>query len=380
MEDKVSIRIRNLYCMLCYAFQLPQQKDDEEIRTQDFENIYDLFTAILAIGISRQLRRGLNRQYISRTESLPLLRGRLDIAGTIKDQLSRKQLLSCTYDELSENSLLNRILKSTALYLLRLPAAQRGADSVQKTMHAFRDRLKSQMTFFSQVDPIDLTSIDWDRISYHRHNQSYRLLIGICRLVVEGRLLTTETGETKLAAFLDENEMHWVYEKFLLEYYRTHFPILSPESRALHWAIDEKTDETSALLPQLPGMQTDIHLQYGRTVLILDAKYYGQNTIRRYGKQFLHSGNLYQIFTYVKNRRYEMEKQGNSDAVVSGLLLYAGTMDALQPENTYLIHGNTIGALSLDLDPEFKSISDKLNDIVWKYFHIKPTKEVSYAI
>lgn len=50
----------------------------------------------------------------------------------------------------------------------------------------------------------------------------------------------------------------------------------------------------------LPIMQSDIHLQRGSTVLIIDAKYYASTTQVQFDKHTLHSNNLYQIFTYVK--------------------------------------------------------------------------------
>ena len=45
----------------------------------------------------------------------------------------------------------------------------------------------------------------------------------------------------------------------------------------------------------LPVMQTDIHLQRGNTVLIIDAKYYSHTTQVHFDKHTLHSNNLYQI-------------------------------------------------------------------------------------
>ena len=43
----------------------------------------------------------------------------------------------------------------------------------------------------------------------------------------------------------------------------------------------------------------------------------------------LHSGNLYQIFTYVKNKDTEF---GDEPHRVSGMLLYAATDEAIQPD------------------------------------------------
>ena len=61
------------------------------------------------------------------------------------------------------------------------------------------------------------------------------------------------------------------------------------------WAVDD--DFTK----MLPVMQTDIHLQKESDVLIIDAKYYSHTTQSQFNNNTIHSNNLYQIFTYVKN-------------------------------------------------------------------------------
>ena len=91
--------------MLAYAFQVLRQKNYEDVASEEFEEVQDLFAAILARGIAQQLKQGLYREYITRNEDLPTLRGKLNLQGTIRSQIQRKKLLSCEYDELSEQCL-----------------------------------------------------------------------------------------------------------------------------------------------------------------------------------------------------------------------------------------------------------------------------------
>lgn len=94
------------------------------------------------------------------------------------------------------------------------------------------------------------------------------MLINICFLLTKGLLLTDEKGDLKMSKYLDERQMHNLYEKFILEYY-------------------------------------SIMLHYNQM--------FNSNT--------LHSNNMYQIFTYVKN------KDIKHDGSVSGVLLYAKTKE-----------------------------------------------------
>ena len=65
MTTDKGIFIQNIYYMLSYAYQVLQQQDYQCIASEKFERIDDLFAAILAKGVSRQLKQGLYREYVS---------------------------------------------------------------------------------------------------------------------------------------------------------------------------------------------------------------------------------------------------------------------------------------------------------------------------
>ena len=105
------IRIQNIYYMLAYAFQILQKQGYEDCSVEEFENTADLLSAILARGVSIQVKRGLGRTYIEQTESISSLRGKIEIPESIKQQTFIKKRLVCTYDEFSIDTYMNRILK-----------------------------------------------------------------------------------------------------------------------------------------------------------------------------------------------------------------------------------------------------------------------------
>ena len=344
IKDK-SIFIKNIYYMLSYAFTTLNQGGYEDVATEEFENMHNLFAAILAKGISRQLKQGLYREYLNRKEDVAVVRGKIDMPGTIQNRLARKRVLTCEYDELSENNLLNQILKTTVMLLLRHTRVDQ----------EYKSDLKKEMLFFSSVDTIDPTTIRWSAIRFQRNNNTYRMLISLCQLILEGMLLTTDSGEYKLASFVDEQRMNRLYEKFILGYFQREHPDIKAYSPQIAWQV---TDGYRTLLPT---MQSDIVISNKKTkkTLIIDAKYYSHNMQMKapYMTQTLHSGNLYQIFTYVKNWN------AAPDETISGMLLYARTDDAIQPDNDYQMSGNQISVKTLDLNCEFAVIAAQLNAI-----------------
>lgn len=332
--------------MLTYAFQILRHENYEEVATEQFDNVNDMFAAILSKGVAKQLKQGLYKEYMLFEDDLATLRGRLDVHGTIQNKKLKKQRLRCQYDELSVDNLFNRIIKTTMLFLLKHPEV----DQERKNL------LKKILLFFADVSFIEPSEIRWPAIRFQRNNQDYRMLINICNLVLKGMIISTEKGEIKWAKFVDEQRMCRLYEKFILEYYRYHHPDLHPNADQIPWNVDD------GIADFLPIMQSDITLKKNDITLIIDAKYYSHNMQNQYDTHTVHSNNLYQIFTYVKN--YDVDNTGK----VSGMLLYARTTDKIQPDYIYNLSGNSIGVKTLDLNCDFDVIKQQLDDIVNDYF------------
>lgn len=341
------IPIKNLYYMLSYAFQLLNEQGYKNLATEDFKNAGDLCAAILIRGISYQLKRGLGREYISETDTISAIRGKIEITESIKNQSMIRSQMVCTYDEFSVDSPLNIIIKSTVMLLLKADiTAQRKKD------------LRKLMVYFADVSLVDVHSINW-AVNYNRNNQTYRLLITICHLVVKGLLQTKSDGSVKMMDFIDEQRMCRLYEKFILEYYRKHYyPQIKASASQIDWALDD------GLGTMLPTMQSDIMLSYKDKTLIIDAKYYAHTTQVQYDVHTLHSNNLYQIFTYVKNK-------ATKGGEVSGMLLYAKTDEEIYPNNEYLMSGNKITVRTLDLNCDFEQIAAQLNGIADAFLQSK---------
>ena len=336
------IPIQNIYYMLSYAFQTLQAENYKDLATENFHNTAELCAAILDKGIGIQLKHGLRRDYVSKSESLSTLQGKLNISESIKTQTMLKKQMICTYDEFSTNIQFNQIIKSTVLLLLKANITNSRKKSLRKLL-----------LFFSGVNEIDLHFVNWNQ-QYNRSNQSYQMLISMCYLVYKDLLTTQNNGTTKLMDFFDGQRMCRLYEKFLLEYYRKEHPELTANASQIAWQLDDTENQ------MLPRMQTDIMLSKNNNILIIDAKYYSHMTQQQYGIHTLHSNNLYQIFTYVKNKEFELR---NYEHTVSGMLLYAQTDEDIIPNNTYHMSGNQISVLALDLNQDFSKISRTLDDI-----------------
>lgn len=337
------IRIQNVYYMLAYAFQNLNEAEVKNYSAEKFEYIDDLFTVILAKGIAKQIKRGLGKEYLYHTEELISPKGRICIADTMKLRAVQKNVVNCELDELVENTYMNQILKSTSLLLLH-------SKDVAKEN---KKQLKKVLLFLSNVNTINCKTIDWSRLQYNRNNVSYKMLMNICYLIVDGMLISEKEGQIKLNRFIDDQQMHVLYEKFILEYYIKHYPEFKVTQSHIRWNTND------GMIDFLPRMRSDVMIEYKGRTLIIDAKYYDSAMRKnsRYGNKTIYSQNLYQIFTYVKNK--DASHSGN----VSGMLLYANT-DGDNPDIDYLMDGNKISVKTLDLDCEFSDVKRQLDEII----------------
>ena len=131
-------------------------------------------------------------------------------------------------------------------------------------------------------------------------------------------------------------------------------PDIRANASQIPWDLDDGYGE------MLPIMQSDIMLSNKNTILIIDAKYYSHTTQSRHESHTIHSNNLYQVFTYVKNKEAELKGE---ECTVSGMLLYARTDESVQPDHVYSMGGNRISVKTLNLNQEFCEIRKQLDEI-----------------
>jgi len=342
---ETTILIKNIFHMLCYAFHVLRQRNYADIETEEFQHVQDMFAAILIRGIAQQLKQGLYKTYVTYKDQLNTVRGKLNLLETKKMQSQRIQRVDCSFDEMSEDNDFNRILRATAFAMIHS----------KEVAKKHKNELKRELLLFSKVSVIDLSAVRWNMLLIHRNNHSYEMLMNICRMAWMSLLPSTDHGNKRFSLF-DEESMPLLYEKFILEYYRQHYPMLHASDRPIRWDISEETDPS--MIRMLPGMHSDIMLRYAGKTMIIDAKFYQHSLANYMGKQMLHSANLYQIFTYVKNE--DKKQSGN----VSGLLLYARTTEAIPPVLDAILGGNRIQVSALDLNSSFREISKTLDRIV----------------
>src|SRR4051812_39323623 len=96
-----AIPINNVYYLLCYAWDRLEQGAIVDVSQTPTTQLVDLFALVLCDGIRHLARRGLEQGYDLREEELIGIRGRLDVATSVRRSLFVQGRAYCRYDELS---------------------------------------------------------------------------------------------------------------------------------------------------------------------------------------------------------------------------------------------------------------------------------------
>ncbi|WP_282155898.1 5-methylcytosine-specific restriction endonuclease system specificity protein McrC [Cytobacillus gottheilii] len=346
--SNLNIPVRNIYYLLCYAWNVLEQSDHILVGSEKFDNIYNLFARIYINGSSNLIKRGLSRNYIREHEEVSTLKGKVEIADSIKKQTLRNGRMVCQYDNFSANIKLNQIIKATINILLKSPQLDQ----------ELKKKLTKLRLYFYGIQDIQLSKEIFNSPRYNRNNYHYRMLVNISELIYHG-MITNESGnETLFSNFIRDRQMANLYEKFVLNFYRKHldssvYQVYSPK---LQWDLDIDASEDDLSL--LPEMRTDIVVEnkVTETQLIIDTKYYAETLVTSNwtDSEKVRTGHLYQIFAYVNNSDF----LGN----IKGVLLYPTITKEINAD--YSIGGNGIHIRTLNLNTDWNVIEKRLLSLV----------------
>ena len=334
--------MRNVHHMMAYAFRAVEADGYSSIAGEEFEHFEDLMAAILAHAVGEQRRRGLERDYVRVTEDVRGVRGRVEPLPTAINIARGRVASRCTFDEYSQDTLMNRVIRTA------LEALLAGGGVSEE----YAIGLRASLALLGDVRSLAPSAIDWGRLSFHRNNASYELVMSVCRLVLESSIISE--GEGGLRRYRSTRTLHDLYEKFLLNYYRVHFPRLRPESRRFCRCRDASAPAI------LPGMRTDVVLESPSTTLVIDAKFYGRILVTDHGKEMLSPAHVNQIENYVAHLAYDGAGSGRRYV---GMLLYAKTAGEEPRHDAWTSLGNEMWCRTLDLNRDFSNIASTLDGI-----------------
>lgn len=165
-KSKHPIPIKNIFYMLTYAWDLYQERSLDEFSEEDSPDIYNLLAKVFLSSVKHLLKKGLEKSYDPALECSSTLKGKLDFNLSIKTQSFLNAKAWCDFDELSFNTLANKILKATLKQLLKL--------NLDETLKANSLELYLRL---NQIEDYIIQKNDFSSIRLNKNTFHYKLAV-----------------------------------------------------------------------------------------------------------------------------------------------------------------------------------------------------------
>jgi 5-methylcytosine-specific restriction enzyme subunit McrC len=260
VEIKPKVGVHNLFRMLEYAYDLKSFRFlDDLFRADTLQDLYERLAGLLSRLVLDRTRRGLYRTYLSRTDHLPYMRGRLEAR-----ELSLRPWtvhLPCTYEDHTADLEDNRILSWTLFVIVR---------SGSLTGRELPNVRRAYRTLQGAVQTYPMGPNSCVGRSYNRLNADYEPMHALCRFFLENSGPTHERGDRSRRPV--RVNMPRLYELFVSEWLKAHLPdaiSLVPQERA-------HLDGTSGLYFDIDLVLRDNST--GEVLCVMDTKYKATTT------------------------------------------------------------------------------------------------------
>lgn len=360
MENKKSvIPIKNLFYMLCYAWNVLDIKDDINVDKDNFADAYDLLARIFTFGVEKLIKNGFHRSYVGACEDLSTIRGKINLTQTINSCSMLNKKIYCDYDEYSTNDCFNQILKYTINKLIK------NENINQNT----KNKLKKYQIFFNEIDELEPTKRNRRKIIFNKNNVIYKMLINVSLMLYDNTMVNEDAGQEAFKDFFREEQMQKVFELFLLNFYKVNLDrhIYHVHAPKIDWHMEKDADaiwdgifdvETT-----LMDRRTDIVVENRElnSQAIIDAKYYQETFVSAYmnvNEQKIRASHINQV------RGYVLDSEFNGNKI--GALIYPMTTNDLQKGKIFPIEGSNIIVKTVNLNVGWQEIEKDLINFIYK--------------
>jgi 5-methylcytosine-specific restriction enzyme subunit McrC len=280
------IDIDQLFHLLGRTHRIDYRRESASIA--EFPELSEGFVALFANMVRARLRRGLLKGYVSIDESLHVVRGRFRTADQLRRRFSLPLPAEIRYDDYTEDTPENRLIK----------AALRRLERLRPDSRVLRSRLAEILESMALVHDVQYSRNALPSFQYTRLNSYYRPIIELSALILRNLAVEMRPGGREVRAFLFD--MNQVFEDFIYESLRRRLPLSLPDGDRWVQGGALRLDQEGVLLPE-----PDLSWWRGeRCLFVGDAKY----KITTGGKL----GDLYQLLAYC-----------TASSLEEGLLIYA---------------------------------------------------------
>ena len=183
--------------MLMYAYDVKLSNEQIASCANQKHTILEVFIQMFANGLLQELKKGLYKEYLTKQDNLPVLKGKYLINENLKYNFTKNKIY-CEYDEFSPNNSLNQFFLYTVKYL-------------QKFVKDKKLLKQCELIF----DEVEYKSVDINRletINFNRLNVRFKTSFEIALLLLKQSIPLFNQDKKSFAFLFDMNVL---FEKFI---------------------------------------------------------------------------------------------------------------------------------------------------------------------
>ena len=357
------IPVRNIWLLLLYASQLYRElPESRRVELEEApDDIPELVAELLSGAVERRMRRNLTLGYRRKADVLNRVRGRIDLLKTERRQLLQRGKVACAFDELTVDTPRNRCVREALILFARVVN--------RETLERRCRELATRMSLAGVRDEPDSRRISNQILSSVAGwmDAEERQMLAAARLAFDLAIPTEQSGNALLTMANRDASPGWkLYEYAVAGFYEA---VLQDwdwavyHGRRMSWDMETAEPSVRDLMPQ---MITDITLERrpagnaaNRHRVVIDTKFMSPVTSGQQGKQTFRSGNIYQMYAYLRSQEDAGDPLWRT---ATGVLLYPSV--GVDYDQAATIQGHRIRFATVDLAAEAKTIREQLLRIV----------------
>ena len=245
--------------------------------------LLEVFISEFLVAVGRVVKGGLRSNYLSKKDNLFALRGKLQMASHLRQNLYRADRFFTEHDEFTTNRPENRLLHAALRRVLNMSGSQEN------------QRLGRELCFVFADIPVSMQAgDDFKRVSVDRGMGHYSDALGWARLILEDKSPLTGVGGNRAPSLLFP--MDAVFEAFVAKHLSNQVAprlVLKTQARSRHLVLHNK-QEWFRLKPDLLIREAD------KDVVVMDTKWKLLDSLKANGtdKYGLAQGDFYQLHAY----------------------------------------------------------------------------------
>lgn len=245
-------------------------------------SLLDILAKVYSKKLLNELQKGLYREYVSKEEALSIIKGKILISKSIKENTINKNKMNCKYDEFTEDNLFNAILKR-AINVILFSIKN---DDVKKELNIINN-------LFNDVSDIYISNNIILNYKLNRMNNRFLECFTLAKLILLNSSMDKSLGKENGFSILFE--MNYLYEEYigvlLKEVFNdTNISINTQEkSRYLLWNTLKERNEI-ALKPDI------VIYKDNKPKVIIDTKWKRSSIDNR---ETYSQSDIYQMYAYI---------------------------------------------------------------------------------